>query len=435
MTLATNRWLVAGAGVLVMMSLGTIYSWSLFTQPLIASFGWSNTATTWTFALATLFLSLGALVGGRWQDRAGPRVVTLTGVALWGAGNLLAGIGTPTWGMEWMYLTYGVLGGFGAGMGYITPVATVTKWFPERRGLGSGIVVMGFGLGGFFYNLVVKSIPEFDAAAIAAAEYARAARLDPNAATLSPAEVQAVMNVFVWSGIAFLGIGCSAALLLTSPAHASAARLIAVPDEERSYTTPEMLRTPQFYLLWSMLFLNVTAGILVVANAVPIMQELTGSAPKVLATAFGVVCIANAIGRLFWGAVSDWIGRSQAYHAIFGIQAGVFFLLGGSHEMAMVVAAYALVLLCYGGVFGTMPSFNADYFGTRHMGSNYGALLTAWGAAGLVGPLFAAYVKDATGSFSGALPVVAIMLVAAMLLPLAARKPTAELSAAATRPA
>ena len=109
---------------------------------MIASFGWSNTATTSTFALATLFLSLGTLVGGRWQDRAGPRVVALTGVALWGAGNLLAGIGTPTWGMEWMYLTYGVLGGFGAGMGYITPVATVTRWFPDRRGLGSGMVVM-----------------------------------------------------------------------------------------------------------------------------------------------------------------------------------------------------------------------------------------------------------------------------------------------------
>ena len=136
------------------------------------------------------------------------------------------------------------------------------------------------------------------------------------------------MNVFVWSGIAFLGIGCSATLLLINPAHASAAPVAVGSSEQLSYTTPEMLRTPQFYVLWSMLFLNVTAGILVIANAVPIMHELTGSAPKVLATAFGVVCIANAIGRFFWGAVSDWIGRSQAYLAIFGIQAGMFFVFG-----------------------------------------------------------------------------------------------------------
>ena len=419
-----NRWLVALAGMFVMTSLGAVYSWSIFTQPLMASFGWSNTTVTWAFALATFFLSVGAVVGGRWQDRAGPRVVILTGVALWGLGCVLAGLGTPYFGVKWLYLTYGVVGGFGVGMAYIAPVAVVTKWFPGRRGLGSGMVLMGFGLGAFFYNLVVKSIPSFDAAAVAADEYAAAARLDAQAATLPLHHVQAVMNVLIGSGLVFLVVGGACAFFLCNPACDPASPSAAVPEAEQySHTTREMLRTPQFYLLWSMLFLNVTAGILVIANAVPIMQELTGLGPKTVAAAYGGVALANAIGRFFWGAVSDRIGRKLAFLAIFALQAGVFFMLSGMKTLAAVMPAYVIILLCYGGGFGTMPSFNADHFGTRYMGSNYGALLTAWGIAGLVGPLFAAQVKDATGSFSGALPTVAIMLLGAMTLPLLTNKP------------
>lgn len=410
-----------------MASLGTIYSWSIFTQPLIASFGWSNTTVTWAFALATLFLSLGAVVGGHWQDRAGPRVVTITGVALWGFGCVLAGLGTPYFGVMWLYLTYGVIGGFGVGMGYITPVAVVTKWFAHRRGLGSGMVLMGFGLGTFFYSLLVKSIPSFNAAAWAAAEYAAAQQLDAQVPPLALHHMQAVMDVFVGSGLVFLVVGGIGACFLTNPPCAQPwAGAASHRTQARSYTTPEMLRTPQFYLLWTMLFLNVTAGILVIANAIPIMQELTGAAPTTVAAAYGGVSVANAIGRFFWGAVSDRIGRKLAFMAIFGIQGGVFFLLGGMTSLPAVMLVYAIVLLCYGGGFGTMPSFNADYFGTRHMGANYGALLTAWGMAGLVGPLFAAHVKDATGSFSGALPVVAMMLLGAMTLPMLARNPPVQ---------
>ena len=427
-TVAKNRWLIAFAGMLVMTSLGAIYSWSIFTQPLIASFGWSNTTVTWAFALATFFLSVGAVVGGRWQDRAGPRVVTLTGVTLWGLGCVLAGLGTPGFGVAWLYLTYGVMGGFGVGMAYITPVAVVTKWFPDRRGLGSGMVLMGFGLGAFFYNLVVKSIPSFDAAAVAAAEYAAAVRLDAQTATLALHHVQAVMNVLIGSGLVFLGVGGAGAFFLDNPAaeptSEQASLSTATREAEPPFHTPrEMLRTPQFYLLWSMLFINVTAGILVIANAVPIMQELTGLAPKTVAAAYGGVAVANAIGRFFWGAVSDRIGRKFAFLAIFGIQAGAFFMLSGMTSLGAVMLVYVIVLLCYGGGFGTMPSFNADYFGIRHLGANYGALLTAWGIAGLVGPLFAAHVKDSTGSFSGALPIVAIMLLAALALPLFAKEP------------
>src|SRR5260221_1812261 len=166
-----NRWTIAAGGAVFMMTLGTIYSWSLFAQPLLACFGWSSTTVTWTFALAIFSLGTGAVVGGRWQDKVGPRKVALTGVLLWSLGNFLAGLGTAHFGAGWLYLTYGLIGGFGVGMGYVTPVAVGTKWFPERRGLAGGIVGMGFGWGRVTLNFVVKSIPSFAAAAQAAADY------------------------------------------------------------------------------------------------------------------------------------------------------------------------------------------------------------------------------------------------------------------------
>lgn len=426
-----NRWLIAMAGMLLMTTLGTIYSWSLFTQPLIASFGWSNTTTTWTFALSMFFLGLGALLGGRWQDRIGPRKVALTGVALWGVGNILAGLGTAYLGAGWMYATYGVIGGFGVGMGYISTVAVVTKWFPQRRGLSSGMVVTGFGLGAVLYNFIVKSTPLFGDAAAAAVAYVTGS-VQVHAGDLAAARqpfplshMQAVMDIFVMSGVVFLLIGCLCACFLNDPPPAltQPVPIAATAAQTHSYSTGEMLRTRQFYLLWLMLFLNVTAGILVISNALPIMQELTGSAPARVAAVYGGVAVFNALGRFFWGTLSDRIGRNATYALIFGIQAAVFLALGSLHSLPLVALAYALILLCYGGGFGTMPSFNADYFGTRYMGANYGAILTAWSVAGIVGPLFAAGVKDATGSFSAALPVVAVMLCFATLLPLITRKP------------
>jgi nitrate/nitrite transporter NarK len=172
-----------------------------------------------------------------------------------------------------------------------------------------------------------------------------------------------------------------------------------------------------------MLFLNVTAGILFISNAVPIMRELTGAAPATALAVYGFIALFNGLGRFFWGAVSDRIGRNLAYLLIYGTQVVIFFVVGGLSSLPAVAFLFAIVLLDYGGGFGTMPSFTADYFGTKYMGVNYGWILLAWGVGGVVGPLFVAIVKDRTGSFSGALPVIAVMLLVAMILPLVVRKP------------
>ncbi|BDG10540.1 OFA family MFS transporter [Anaeromyxobacter paludicola] len=425
--MTNNRWLIALAGTITMICLGTVYSWSLFTQPLIASFRWSNTTTTWTFALAIFFLGVGAIVGGRWQDRAGPRWPTVTGVALWGVGNILAGLLTTSLGAWWIYLTYGLVGGIGLGMAYITPVAVVTKWFPDKRGLGSGMVVMGFGLGAFFYNNLLKAIPSFSAASRQAgavlAERARGVE-----AAMTPDAVSTIMQTFLWSGVVYLLLGGACALLVRNPpaGFARPGAVAAAAAQGRDYPPSEAARTPQFYALWFMLFLNVTAGILFISNAVPIMRELTGASPGVALAIYGFIALFNGLGRFFWGAVSDRIGRNLAYLLIYGSQVLIFFLVGGIHSLAIVTILFAVVLLCYGGGFGTMPSFTADYFGTKYMGVNYGWILLAWGVGGIVGPIFVALVKDHTGSFSGALPWIGGLLLAATLLPLVTRKPGAR---------
>jgi len=424
-----NRWAIALAGTVAMACLGTVYSWSIFTQPLIASFGWSNTTTTWTFAIAIFFLGIGAVIGGRWQDRSGPRVVAITGVVVWGLGNILAGLGTAQLGAWWIYLTYGVIGGLGLGLGYITPVAAVTKWFPDKRGLGSGMVVMGFGLGAFFYNNIVKAIPSFARASREAAAVL-SAKAGGAAALLSPESVQAVMRVFLVSGIVYLVLGGLCASYIRNPppdyqlapAAAAAAATTAAP-KLRDFTPAEAARTWQFYALWLMLFLNVTAGILFISNAVPIMRELTSVPPATALSIYGFIALFNGLGRFFWGAVSDRIGRNMAYLLIFLLQVVIFFVVGGIHSILLVSVLFAIVLLCYGGGFGTMPSFVADYFGTKYMGLIYGWILLAWGVGGIVGPIFVAVVKDHTGSFTGALPVIGVVLLVAAILPIVTRPP------------
>jgi OFA family oxalate/formate antiporter-like MFS transporter len=436
-----NRWAIAWAGVLVMILAGTVYAWSNFTQPLIASFGWSSTQASLVFGLAIFFIGIGAVVGGRWQDKVGPRNVTITGIVLWGIGNLLAAVGPhDVW---WWDVTYGLIGGFGNGMAYITPVATVTKWFPDKRGLASGMVVMGFGLGAFIYGFVLKAVPGFVQASKDAGAYADAKSAAVTAGTpfdavahaMPAADVAAIMQVLLVSGIVYAIAGGLCAMLLQNPpaGYSVAGVTAAAASHEGSYTPAQVLRMPQLYLLWLMLFLNVVAGILIVSNAVPIILELiskgvtdpdaikglTGTA----ISAYAFVAVFNGLGRFFWGAVSDRIGRNMTWVCIYGCQVVIFFVLSGLHSVTAVLIAFAIILSCYGGGFGTMPSFNADYFGTKYLGQNYGYIITAWGVGGLVGPYIAGAVKDKTGSYSGALLPMAVMLLIAMILPFITKKP------------
>ena len=414
-----NRWVIATAGAVLMTLTGTLYSWAIFTQPLRVAFHWDVTTTTWAYAVANLCLAaVGAVIGGFWQDRAGPRRVAATGVALWGVGNVAAGLGTAHLGALWLYLSYGVVGGVGAGMAYITPLSMVAKWFPDRRGLVGGMIAGGFGMGAFLYNQLVPRLAGFHAAA----DHAGAA-LSAKAAVMTPADVAAVMHVFIGSGCAYLVVGLLAASLFENPP-ASGAIPAGVPRRANEGLSPsEVVHTLQFYLLWLQLFVNAIAGITIISNAVCILEELTGLPTGELAPLFGLVSLCNAFGRVFWGAVSDRIGCRQTFGAMFAIQAVVLLWLGSVHDLHLALAAFGLILLCCGGGFGTMPAYVSDAFGTRFMGLNYGLVLTAWGFAGVVGPLLMARAKDLTGSFAGLLPLVASLLALSVLLPLLTSEP------------
>ena len=436
-----NRWAIAWAGVLVMVLAGTVYAWSNFTQPLIASFGWSATQASLVFGIAIFALGIGAVIGGRWQDQVGPRTVTITGIVLWGIGNLLAAVGPHE--IWWWDITYGVIGGLGNGMAYITPVATVTKWFPDKRGLASGMVVMGFGFGAFIYGFVLKAIPGFVAVSKDAGAYADAKSaaviagtpFDATAHAMTATDIGTITSIFLVSGIVYAIVGGLAAMLLQNPpaGYTVGGVANAAASHEGSYTPAQVLRTPQLYLLWLMLFVNVVAGILIVSNAVPIIRELISAgvtdplAVKALTgtaiSAYAFVAVFNGLGRFFWGAISDRIGRNMVLVCIYACQVVIFFLLPGFHSVPLVLFAFAIILACYGGGFGTMPSFNADYFGTKFLGQNYGFIITAWGLGGLVGPYIAGAVKDKTGSFSGALMPMAVMLLIAIVLPFLTKKP------------
>ena len=276
-----ERWIVLAAGFVVMSTAGTAFSWSLYTRPLIALFGWSSIQVALGFSFLVVFLAVGAIVGGFAHDRFGPRMVAIAGAVLWGAGSLLAGLGIERFGLWWLYLTYSAIGGIGCGMVYVVPGAAVTKWFPEERGLANGILLCGFGLGSLAFNLIVTSFPAFRAVADAAnrfVETRNAGTAAGHALAMSPAldhaGIAVIAAVFFWSGIVFLIVGGLSAMQLHSPpAGYSVASVAAKIAGERDFTPREMLRTRAFYVMWAAMFVNATCGLALFSNAVSDLCE------------------------------------------------------------------------------------------------------------------------------------------------------------------
>lgn len=404
-----NRWGIAVAAVVMQICLGAVYGWSVFKIPLMKAEHWSETAVQLNFTLAIAVLGIGTVIGGLWQDRVGPRKVATVAGVLYGIGYLVAALGSAQHSLGIIYLGYGVLGGIGMGMGYITPVATLVKWFPDKRGLMTGVAVCGYGAGALV--------------------------MSPIAARLIPARGTAF--TFAVLGAAYFVLVIVAAQFYANPPQGwrpegwTPTSSVAKAASSYEFSVKEAAGTWQFYLLWFMLFLNTSAGIMIISQASPMAQskEFIGMTALQAANIVGLISIFNALGRVFWAWVSDIIGRARVYFLLYAIQAVVFFMLPRIHDVTMFSAAFAIIGLCYGGGFGTMPSFTADFFGAKYMGGIYGWILLAWGAAAIPSPIMVARLHQSTGAFSTAVYVIAGVMACSLVLPLIARRPNRDAKA------
>jgi OFA family oxalate/formate antiporter-like MFS transporter len=401
-----SRWGIAFAGVLLQMALGAVYAWSVFRVPLAKQFHWTISQVTLTFTIAIMVLGFASFFGGLWLKRVGPRTVALTGGALYGLGVFLAGFSNH--GLWWLYLSYGVIGGIGLGFGYIVPVAVLLRWFPDRRGLMTGIAVGGFGAGA----LVTAPI---------------ATRLIQSVG---------VLKTFEFLGIAFLIVSVASGYFMQNPPENwkpegwSPTPKQTEQGTARAFTLGEALRTWQWWALWLLLFLNTSAGISIISQEAPMFQEFAKVTALVAGGMVGIAAIGNALGRVFWAWVSDALSRKLTFVVMFLVQTGLFLLLPSLHTAAMVTVISFIILMCYGGGFGTMPAFAADYFGSQNVGSIYGLMLTAWGFASAFGPLLIAHLREASGNYSSGLRVIAIIMAVSIVLPLLVQPPRQTVPAA-----
>jgi len=400
----TNRWGLAAAGFLMQMALGAVYAWSVFRTPLSKQFHWSISDVTLTFTICIFVLGVSAFFGGLWLNKKGPRVVALTGGFLYGLGVFLASFSADK--LWWLYLSYGLIGGVGLGFGYIVPVAVLVKWFPDKRGLITGIAVGGFGAGA----LVTAPV---------------ATRLIQSVG---------VLQTFAYLGVAYLIVTMATGALMKNPPDGwkpegwSPSAIQSKQRAAKDYSLGGALKTWQWWALWLLLFLNTSAGISLISQESPMFQEIAKVTAIVAANMVGIVSIGNAVGRIFWAWTSDAITRRWTFVAMFLVQVGLFWMLPGIASVTILTTVSFIILMCYGGGFGTMPAFAADYFGSKNVGPIYGLMLTAWGSASAFGPLLIAHLRQASGSYVSGLHVIAIIMAVSVLLPILVSPPKAQAS-------
>jgi len=406
-----NRWYIPVGAVAVHICIGSVYAWSTFNRPIKALFpndpSWFSPPYT-TFTTALVLLGLSAAFGGPWVERRGPRVAATAAALFFGIGLIVGGIGLALRQSVLVFVGMGLIGGIGCGLGYISPVSTLVKWFPDRRGMATGMAIMGFGGGAFL------------------ASYLNAKFID----------LMGVARTVMALGAAYFVIMMIGARILRRPPEGWAPKGWIRPAQsnpmmtDRSLTRNQAVRTPQFYLLWGVLFINVTAGIGILAQASPMMQDMFQKTPLEAAAVVSMISLFNAGGRFFWASSSDYIGRRNTYIVFFLAQIVLFLLIPGfatAGNWVLFESALFVVFTMYGGGFATIPAFLADIFGVDNVGAIHGALLTAWSAAAVAGPVIITELSDrakaalAPGAsrihiYDAPLRVLAVMLAAGFIL-------------------
>jgi len=377
-----NRWLIPPAALMVHLSIGQIYAFSVFKNPLVERFGTGLTPVAIIFSIGIVMLGLSAAVLGTWVERVGPRTAMFTAALCWAGGFFIGALGVATTQLWLVYLGYGFLGGIGLGIGYISPVSTLIKWFPDRPGLATGLAIMGFGGGA----LIASPLSSMLLSAYAS---------DP---------VDAIVPSFLTLGAVYLISMMAGAFVVRLPAEDWRPEGWTPPTEEETgslQTTANVsansaIRTPQFWLLWTVLFCNVTAGIGLLEQASPMIQDYFSVEAAAAAGFVGLLSLANMAGRIGWSSTSDYIGRKPTYIMYLGVGAVMYFLIAsfGSSSLALFLLVAVVIISFYGGGFATVPAYLKDMFGVAQVGAIHGRLLTAWSAAGVAGPLIINAIAD-----------------------------------------
>lgn len=392
-----NRWLIALAAIGIHISIGSVYAWSVLTRPIMAAMGWSLKETTWTFSLAILFLGLSAGLLGSVAEKMGPKKSCLWSTLFFGIGMLGTGYALEAHSLTLLYIFYGVIGGIGLGVGYITPVSTLVKYFPRNRGFATGLAIMGFG----FAALIAGPLMQYLTAAYS------------------------LVQTFQILGVAYIIIMTLSSLYLKPPATVAANNAPETTDSEKTDTpnrpiktvfnrgmnAHEAMKTWQFSALWWVFFINITCGIGLLAVASPMAQEIVGMNATEAASMVGIIGLLNGLGRIGWSTISDYIGRPFTYMLFFLIEILAFFALGHTSNSFFFQFLVFAIITCYGGGFACMPAYLSDLFGTKALSTIHGRVLTAWGFAGIAGPMLVSFLRESTNSYSGPLFVFSALFV------------------------
>ena len=382
-----NRWFIALAAIGLHISIGSVYAWSVLTRPIMADMGFTLSQTTWTFSLAILMLGLSAGFLGSFAEKIGPKKSGLLAMLFWVTGLLGTAYALSIHNLTLLYLFFGIIGGIGLGIGYITPVSTLVKYFPNHPGFATGLAIMGFG----FASLIAGPLMQYLVAQVG------------------------LVDTFIILGVIYLVIMGASSLYLKAPQPKHPTRT--TKDKSAMYVhthgmlANDAMKTWQFRALWWVFFINITCGIGLLSLASPMAQEAIGMTPTAAASLVGIIGIFNGGGRIAWSTISDYLGRAQTYILFFMIEIVAFYLLAQTNSVLTFQILILLIITCYGGGFSCMPAYLADLYGIRQLSTIHGRILTAWGLAGIAGPMLVSYFHEAGYGYTTALECFAALFV------------------------
>ncbi len=406
-----NRWLIALSAIAIHLSIGSVYSYSVLKNPILEQIGWSDKTVTVAFTIAIALLGTSAALFGKSVEKWGPKKSAIIAAILFGSGQLITGISLATESLFLFYLGYGVIGGMGLGLGYIAPVSTLVKWFPDRRGLATGMAVMGFGAGSLIGAPIITGLIE---------------------------TVGLSNTFFILAAIYFTLMFSGGLYIVRPPENWVPANKTVTKTKKPALVQPslqqlnasEAIRTSRFWLLWIMMFINISNGIMLISAASPFAQSKVGLTATAAATMVGIMGLFNGGGRIGWSAFSDFLGRSNVFLMFFSVQIVLMLTLPNVTNALLLQILLFIVISMYGGGFALLPAFISDLFGTVELGAIHGLLLTSWSCAGVFGPLLVAFINDTTGSYNAAFYIFAGLLAVAFVVSILMKRSIKSISTA-----